>query len=124
MSLRESRHKWPSHEGKRAVSGPLFVSGFDVAADADRAFNEWYDSVHIPDALGIQGFLSSRRYVRGGDFENTFGPRYLNIFELSSKQQFESGWDSDYRRASSEDFNRWGPSLSNGHVGFYLPYGE
>jgi len=106
------------------MDGPLFVSGFDVEASTESTFNEWYDSVHVPDGLGIGGFRSSRRYVRRGHFANTFGPRYLNIFEVSNLADFQAGWESDYRRASSADFNRWSDSLSNGHVGLYLPYGE
>ncbi|CAB4953321.1 MAG: hypothetical protein F2842_07725 [Actinobacteria bacterium] len=105
-----------------STQDPFFVAGFDVTADADTEFNEWYDSVHIPDALGIGGFRSVTRLVRAGEYDNTFGPKYLNLYQVSSQSDFEAGWDTDYRRASSADFNRWGPSLRNGHVGLYVPF--
>lgn len=99
----------------------LFVASFDVASDREADFEKWYSGVHVPDALGIPGFKAVHRFACGGDFENATGAaKYLNIYEVESAEAFRRGWDTDYRRASSADFNRWGRSLSNGNVGLYL----
>jgi hypothetical protein len=103
----------------------LFVATFDVAPDREADFEKWYSEVHVPDALGIPGFKAIRRFVCDGDFDNASGAaKYLNIYEVESADAFRQGWDTDYRRASSADFNRWGPSLSNGNVGFYVASGR
>lgn len=32
-------------------------------ADADAAFNEWYDTTHIPQVLDVPGVVAAQRYV-------------------------------------------------------------
>jgi len=107
------------------VPSTLFVASFDVAPEHQAAFERWYAETHIPDALGIPGFRAVHRYVSGGDVDNAAGAaRYLNLYDVTSPEAFRSGWDTDYRRASSADFNRWGHALSNANVGLYVSPGE
>ena len=55
-------------------------------------WNRWYDTVHLPDALGCPGFRRGRRYVSSGDIsESTSGKVertgrriYTTIYELDS----------------------------------------
>jgi len=57
----------------------------DIAPEAEREFNEWYDSEHIPQLLGVPGFLSGRRYqaVEGE-------PKYLALYDLSDAEVLKS----------------------------------
>jgi heme-degrading monooxygenase HmoA len=99
----------------------LFIASFDVDAGREAEFEQWYRDVHVPDALGIPGYRSVRRYRNAGPFENADrGAKYLNIYELESLSAFAAGWDTDYRRRSSEDFNRWAGALSKANVGVYV----
>jgi hypothetical protein len=58
----------------------------------DEEFNEWYDSVHVPDVLGVPGVLAARRYevadLEVPQHEDTPPPappvhRYLAVYRLS-----------------------------------------
>lgn len=105
------------------LDGCLFVSGFDIAPPQRGAFNIWYDDVHVPQALALPGFRAAHRYTRVAEVDNTFGPELLNVFEIESEDAFRAGWNTDARRATSDDFNRWSESLSHSHVGLYAPRG-
>jgi hypothetical protein len=63
----------------------LLVAMMNPPADED-AFNAWYDEEHVPLRLGVQGFLSARRY-RAVDAE---GPRYLALYDLVSVDALKS----------------------------------
>jgi hypothetical protein len=65
----------------------LLIVLTNAAAGRDIEFNEWYDRIHIPDALAIPGFVSARRFemsdleflpagVRSSPF------RYLTLYEI------------------------------------------
>jgi hypothetical protein len=49
-------------------------------------FNEWYDTVHIPDVLSIPGVLSARRYqlaqTQLGRASREYPYRFLTLYEL------------------------------------------
>jgi hypothetical protein len=45
----------------------LFVAFADPAADRDAEFNEWYDTVHGPDALANGSFAAMHRFRAAGD---------------------------------------------------------
>src|SRR5919106_1528347 len=50
----------------------------DVAPDARDDFNAWYREQHIPERLGVPGFLRGRRYEAIGD-----GPAYFTLYETA-----------------------------------------
>lgn len=62
----------------------------DAAVEAD--WNQWYDTVHLPDALKCPGVRRGRRYVCSGEIsETTLGKTertsrriYTTIYELDS----------------------------------------
>lgn len=56
----------------------LLVVWTDVAPEYEAEFNEWYDKEHIPQLLGVQGFLTGRRYqaVDGK-------PKYVALYDLA-----------------------------------------
>ena len=51
----------------------------DVDAGALDDFNAWYREQHIPERLGVPGFLRGRRYEAIGD-----GPAYFTLYETES----------------------------------------
>jgi hypothetical protein len=111
--------------GVGGTGGGLFVASFDVDPGVEAEFERWYRDVHVPDALGIPGYLGVRRYRWAGPVPNAAqAARYLNVFEVESVAAFRAGWDTDYRRRSSEEFNVWAPSLSNANVGIYAEIEE
>src|SRR5262245_53685108 len=50
----------------------------DIAAGGDDDFNHWHTEEHIPERVGIPGFLRGRRYEVLGE-----GPRYFNLYETA-----------------------------------------
>jgi hypothetical protein len=55
----------------------LLVVRISVAPGAEDELNAWYDQEHVPEKLGIPGFLSVRRY-----HEATTPGRYLAVYDL------------------------------------------
>ncbi|MGO9103190.1 MAG: hypothetical protein ACLP9Y_28510 [Mycobacterium sp.] len=41
----------------------VFVVLTNPIADADQAFNEWYDTTHIPQVLDVPGVVAAQRYA-------------------------------------------------------------
>jgi hypothetical protein len=57
----------------------------DVDPEVEKAFNDWYDNVHIPDILACPGWLSARRAIclEGG-------PKYVAVYEVSGPEAYET----------------------------------
>lgn len=53
----------------------------------DEEFNAWYDNVHLPEVLGVDGFVAATRY-RLSDAQLVPGDpaahRYLAVYEIDS----------------------------------------
>ena len=68
----------------------LLVVTVEVDHEVEVEWNHWYDTVHLPDALGCPGVLRGRRYVSSGEVSETAGGRtersarriYTTIYEL------------------------------------------
>lgn len=58
----------------------------DIDAEHEDAFNEWYDTVHLPDLLSLDGFLGARRYKLSGPAPRNQQPasRYLAVYEFAT----------------------------------------
>jgi hypothetical protein len=58
----------------------------DVDPEHEEAFHQWYDTVHLPDLLAIDGFVGARRYKLSGPEPRNQQPasRYLAVYELAS----------------------------------------
>ncbi|WP_345634669.1 DUF4286 family protein [Rugosimonospora acidiphila] len=50
---------------------------------SEEEFNEWYDTVHVPEVLRMPGFISGQRF-RLVDADPSEGPRYLAVYEIES----------------------------------------
>jgi len=59
----------------------LMVTLTNAAEGRDEEFNDWYDNVHIPDVLTIDGVQSAQRFEVEGD-DPAAPHRYLTIYEL------------------------------------------
>ena len=53
----------------------------DIAPQARSAFYAWHGGEHMPERLGIPGFLRGRRYVALGDSS----PEFFNLYETVSR---------------------------------------
>lgn len=90
----------------------------DIRPEIEAAWNEWYDSRHIPDRLKIPGFLSARRYVAvEGE------PKYVSVYDLASTGVLASDpylklRDEEYA-SPPESFERITGQLPNISRGLY-----
>jgi hypothetical protein len=70
----------------------LLIVTAEVDPGVEAEWNRWYDTVHLPDALGCPGVRSGRRYVSSGEVSTTAGGKteraarriYTTIYELDS----------------------------------------
>jgi uncharacterized protein DUF4286 len=70
----------------------LLIVTVEVDASVEAEWNEWYDRVHLPDALRCPGVRHGRRYVSTGEIsesaagetERTAKRIYTTIYELDS----------------------------------------
>lgn len=74
----------------------MLVVGVDVDPEFEAELNRWYDTEHIPQRLGIPGFVRARRLVsvgqapQGGTLKPTAMPRYLALYEVEGQAVLES----------------------------------
>lgn len=64
----------------------------DVVPTVEAEFNEWYHRQHVPERVGMPGWLSGRRYRRVGRGRH----RYLAVYEIESLASLDH---SAYRHA-------------------------
>jgi hypothetical protein len=86
----------------------------DIAPEAEREFNEWYDTEHIPQLLGVPGFLSGRRYqaVEGE-------PKYLALYELTNAEVMKSDAFRQVREMPTEWTKKMRPLFRSTAIGVY-----
>jgi hypothetical protein len=68
----------------------------DVAVEA--AWNQWYDEVHLPEALACPGVLGGSRYVsatdasltKDGGKSQSSAKTYMAVYELSGPEALET----------------------------------
>ena len=48
------------------------------------AFNDWYDRIHLNDALNVPGFKTAQRYKMPGELAEDAMWRYLTIYTIES----------------------------------------
>ena len=97
----------------------------DIDAEHEEAFNRWYDEVHLPDLLRIDGFLAARRYKLQGPAPRNQqpAPRYLAVYELATADTRE------LMKRLSEEVARLGergmyPQMRVGSAATYVAVGE
>lgn len=63
----------------------LLVVLIDIEPEWEDEFNRWYEHEHLPERVGLPGFLSARRFVA-----SLGGPKYLAIYELEDESALAS----------------------------------
>ena len=58
------------------AKGILVVESTPRSAEHTAAYHQWYDEVHVPQMLAVQGFVSARRFGAPG------GATFLAIYEI------------------------------------------
>lgn len=67
------------------TSRGLLVVWFEIPAETEEEFNDWYNTEHIPQREVIPGILSARRFIAvEGE------PRYLAIYDLEQPDVMHS----------------------------------
>ncbi|MGE0683061.1 MAG: hypothetical protein AB7P69_19430 [Candidatus Binatia bacterium] len=96
------------------VAQGLLAVWTDVAPEAEREFNEWYNTEHIPQLLGVPGFLSGRRYqaVEGE-------PKYLALYELAIPEVLKTDAFRQVRESPTEWSKKIIPLFRNTAIGEY-----
>ncbi len=57
----------------------LLLVWTNIPQDLDRDFNEWYNREHMPERVGIPGFLRGRRYIA-----LDARPEFFTLYETAS----------------------------------------
>jgi len=76
----------PGDQLPPTTAGGLVLNAMNIAPELEAEFNEWYDNVHIPEVLGIDGFVAATRY-RLSEAQlvgNQPQHRYLAVYEIAS----------------------------------------
>ncbi len=77
----------------------LLLVMMDVDPEHEEEFNRWYNEEHIPERLGIPGFLTGRRFLA---LEGS--PKYLALYELESPEVLAS---EQYRHFLTKGQTEW-----------------
>jgi len=100
----------------------LLVVWTDIAPEAEAEFNEWYNREHIPQLLGVKGFLSGKRYqaVDGK-------PKYVAIYELEDENVLKGDAFRQLRESPTQWTRKMMPLFRNTQRGVFkkiFSYGE
>jgi hypothetical protein len=76
--------------------------------EREAAWNAWYDDVHVPNMLAVQGIHSVTRYARLGATSS-----YLAVYEIDSPEVFDQ---ESYQRVRgwgewADSITRWSRSV-------------
>ena len=95
-------------------TGGLLAVWTDIAPEAEAEFNEWYNKEHIPQLLGVPGFLTGRRYqaVEGN-------PRYIALYELTNVDVLKGDDFRQVREMPTEWTKKMRPLFRNTTVAAY-----
>jgi hypothetical protein len=76
-----NQYNHTSEENTMSLSGTGVIAIWNDITDEGRAnFYEWHDREHIPERVGIPGFLRGRRYIA---LSGT--PQYFTLYEVQNK---------------------------------------
>lgn len=70
-----------------AISGSAFLALWnDVSAESDTEYNRWHTDQHVPERVGIAGFIAGRRYRSSAPGQH----RYFTLYETETSAVFDS----------------------------------
>ncbi len=96
----------------------LFTTDIDPAMEPE--FHRWYEEEHIPERMGVPGFLTARRLraIEGG-------PKFLALYDLESLQVLAS---APYQRLMGSNKSAWTRRMEsmfrNGRRNVYVSISE
>jgi Domain of unknown function (DUF4286) len=78
------------------------------AGDSEEAYNQWYRETHIPQILGVEGFVSARRYRLNKELTaNSTEYTYITIYEIEG-DDLQEPLTNLATRAASGGLDRYG----------------
>jgi hypothetical protein len=85
------------------VAKHLLIVETNPSENADDEFNRWYDEVHIPELLEIDGFVDAKRFILADAQMGRSRPdqRYLALYEI----------EAETAQAALDAFNARAPQL-------------
>lgn len=81
--------------------GAVLAGWLSVDAADEASFNHWYAHEHLPDRVGVPGFLRGRRYAAVGSAP-TSRLRFFTLYEVQEMGTFTSPCYLDRRRNPTE----------------------
>ena len=70
-----------------AISGSAFLALWnDVSAESDTEYNRWHTDEHVPERVGIAGFIAGRRYRSLAPGQH----HYFTLYETETSAVFDS----------------------------------
>ena len=97
MSVQENQH------GVQHIGGTVMVVMMDVDPEHEDEFHRWYNDEHLPERLGIPGYVSARRFVLE---EGEAVLKYLCIWEMEDGSPLQSEEYAAQQRRPSEARDR------------------
>jgi hypothetical protein len=92
----------------------------NAAGGRDDDFNRWYDEVHLPDVLGVPGFVSAQRFeLTGPQMFPKQRHRYVMLYEIEG----DVGAALEALRKASPAFERTDAMVQDAHVVVVEPIG-
>jgi hypothetical protein len=88
----------------------VLLAQMQPPADLVAEFNDWYDTEHMPERVGIPGFLSSVRLVCTGGW-----PAYAALYDLEHAGVLD---EHPYRSISGPNASAWSRRLLPRMVGY------
>jgi hypothetical protein len=77
----------------------MLLAMMQPSPSVEEEFHDWYDTEHIPERAGIEGFLCARRYVCIEGF-----PRYVAVYDLKHHGVLK---EPGYVALSGKKFSPW-----------------
>ncbi len=77
----------------------MLLAMMQPSASMEEEFHDWYDTEHIPERAGIQGFLNAQRFVCLDGF-----PRYVAVYDMTHVGVLK---EPGYTALSGNKFSPW-----------------
>ena len=83
--------QWPCNAAAPEGAGGLLLNAMNVAPEAEKDFNDWYNEEHIPALAAVPGTMSARRFKAEGSTGGSH--RYVAIYHLKTPEvTYSDAW--------------------------------
>ena len=83
----------------------ILIAGFDYSTIAEDEFHAWYDTEHIPERMGVKGFINAQRWIGVDD------PRFaLATYDLENLRVLD---DPAYTIRKAEGRTPWSRRIAS-----------